>query len=65
MPTKLDLRPITSDEARASRTLAASRTGPVRHVQRAKLLVTMLDDLAVSGSVAGHRAGLNGQSGCA
>jgi transposase len=65
MATKLELRRVLPDEERALRTLAASRTQPVRLVQRAKLLVTMLDDPTVSASVAGRRAGLSGQSGCA
>lgn len=65
MPTKLDLRPVTPEEERTLRALAASRTQPVRLVQRAKLLVMMLDDPAVSASVAGRRAGLSGPSGCA
>jgi transposase len=65
MATKLDLRPVTAEDERALRTLAASRTKPVRLVQRAKLLVTMLDDPTVSASVAGRRAGLSGPSGCA
>ena len=65
MATKLELRPVLPDEKRALRTLAASRTQPIRLVQRAKLLVTLLDDPTVSASVAGRRAGLSGQSGCA
>jgi transposase len=64
MATKLELRPMCPDEERALRTLAASRTQPVRLVQRAKLLVTLLDDPAVGASIAGRRAGLSGQSGC-
>ncbi|MGC4108693.1 MAG: helix-turn-helix domain-containing protein [Thermomicrobiales bacterium] len=65
MPTKLDLRSATPEEERVVLTLAASRTQPVRLVQRAKLLVMLLDDPAVSASVAGRRAGLSGPSGCA
>jgi transposase len=65
MTMKLALRPVTPEEERTLRTLAASRTQPIRLVQRAKLLVTMLDDPTVSASVAGRRAGLSGQSGCA
>lgn len=65
MATKLNLRPVTPEEERVLRTLAASRTQPFRLVQRANLLVTMLDDPKVSASVAGRRAGLSGQSGCA
>lgn len=65
MATKLEPRPVLPDEERALRALAASRTKPVRLVQRAKLLVTMLDVPTVSASGAGRRAGLSGPSGCA
>jgi len=65
MPMKFDLRPVTREEERALRSLAASRTRPVRLVQRATLPVTMLDDPTVSASVTGRRADLIGPSGCA
>ncbi len=65
MATKHGFRPVLPDEERALRALAASRTQPIRLVQRAKPLVTLLDEPTVSASVAGRRAGLSGQSGCA
>lgn len=62
---KLELRPVTPEEERALRKLAASRTAPVRRVQRAKVLVTMLEEPAGGAMAAGRRAGLSGQTGCA
>lgn len=44
MAEKLELRSLTPKEERELRKLAASRTAPARLVQRAKILVTMLDE---------------------
>lgn len=52
-----ELRPGTPEQERALRTLTASPTQPVWLVQRAKLLVTILDGPTVSASVTGLRAG--------
>lgn len=60
---KLELRPVTPEKECSLRTLAVSRTQPVRLVQRGRLLMTMLDDPTVSTSAASSRAGLSGQSG--
>jgi transposase len=62
---KLELRSVTVEEERELRKLAASRTAPARLVQRAKVLVTMLDEPALGAMEAGRRAGFSGQSGCA
>lgn len=65
MPKKLELRSFTGEEERELRKLAASRTAPARLVQRAKILVTMLNEPEIGAMEAGRRAGLSGQSGCA
>lgn len=64
MAKKLELRSVTSEEEQRLRKLAASRTAPARLVQRAKVLVTMLDEPEVGAMEVGRRAG-SGQSGCA
>lgn len=65
MAKKLELRSVMPDEERELRTLAASRTLSARLVQRAKILVTMLDEPEIGATEAGRRAGLSGQTGCA
>ena len=65
MAKKLELRAVTAEEERALRKLAASRTASARLVERAKILVTMLDAPETGAMEAGRRAGLSGQSGCA
>lgn len=65
MAPKLELRSVTPAEERGLRQVAASRTAPARLVQRAKILVTMLDEPGIGAMAAGRRAGLSGQTGCA
>lgn len=65
MAKKLELRAVTTEEERALRKLAASRTAPARLVERAKILVTMLNEPEIGAMEAGRRAGLSGQTGCA
>ena len=65
MAKKLELRSMSAEEERELRKLASSRTAPVRLVQRAKVLVTMLEEPEVGAMEAGRRAGFSGQSGCA
>ncbi len=65
MAKKLEIRSVTADEERELRKLAASRTAPARLVERAKILVTMLDEPEIGAMEAGRRAGLSGQTGCA
>ena len=64
MAKKLELRSVTGEEERELRKLAGSRTAPARLVQRAKVLVTLLDEPEVGAMEAGRRAGFSGQSGC-
>lgn len=64
MAKKLELRSVTPEEERELRKLAASRTAPARLVQRAKILVTLLNEPAVGAMEAGRRAGLSGRTGC-
>ncbi len=64
MAKKLELRSVTDKEERELRKLAASRTAPARLVQRAKVLVTLLDEPEIGAMEAGRRAGFSGQSGC-
>jgi transposase len=61
---KLELRALTSEEEQALRKLAGSRTAPARLVQRAQVLVAMLDEPEIGAMEAGRRAGFSGQSGC-
>jgi transposase len=65
MAKKLELRSVTPEEERELRKLAASRTAPARLVERAKILVTMLNEPEIGAMEAGRRAGLSGQTGCA
>lgn len=57
MAKKLELRPVGVDEEREVRALGASRTAAARLVQRAKVIVFMLDDPALPADAAGRRAG--------
>lgn len=65
MAKKLALRSVTPDEERELRKRAASRTSPARLVERAKILVAMLDEPEIGAMEAGRRVGLRGQTGCA
>jgi transposase len=57
MPKQIELRAATAAEAAELRHLAASRTESVRLVQRARVIVAMLDDPDLPASQAGLRAG--------
>lgn len=57
MPKHVKLRTLTEEESQAVKCLAASRTAPQRSVQRAKIIVAMLEDGALKASDAGLRAG--------
>jgi transposase len=65
MAKRLEIRAVAPEEERELRRWAASRTAPVRLVQRAKVLVAMLDEPGLGAMEAGRRAGFSGQSGCA
>ena len=51
------LREVNEEEAQQLRTLAGSRTEPYRMVQRAKLIVSMLDDKKLTATQASQQAG--------
>ena len=58
------LREVSEIEAKALRKLSKSRTQPYRRVQRAKLLVHMIDDETLTASKAAKQAGFkSGVSG--
>jgi transposase len=57
MPKQIELREATAKEAAELRRLAASRKESVRLVQRARVVVAMLDDPDLPASQAGLRAG--------
>jgi len=57
MRKAVKLRPLTPDEEAAIRKLAASRKAPHRLVQRAQVIVAMLDDPTLYATHAGLRAG--------
>lgn len=65
MAKKLKLRSVTPEEEHTLRKLAASRTAPARLVQRARVIVALLDEAEIGAMEAGRRAGFSGQSGCA
>lgn len=55
------LRSLTTEEEAEVRRLAASRKGSHRLVQRAKVIVAMLDDPQLHATYAGLQAGFGGQ----
>jgi len=57
MPKRIHLRTVTAEEEAAIRRLAASRKEPARLVQRAQVIVAMLDDPELTAGEAGLRAG--------
>jgi len=64
MPKHVRLREVSEAEALEVRRVAKSRTAPVRAVQRAKIIVALLDDPTLNASEAALRAGYRtGQSG--
>lgn len=57
MPKHIKLRTLTEEEAAAVRQLARSRTAAQRSVQRAQIIVALLDAPTLHASRAGRRAG--------
>lgn len=57
MPKQIFLRTVTAEEEVAIRRLAASRKESARLVQRAKVIVAMLDEPGLTACEAGLRAG--------
>jgi len=57
MPKHVKLRTLTEEESQAVKRLAASRTAAMRSVQRAKIIVALLEDPSLKASEAGCRAG--------
>jgi transposase len=65
MANRLHLRPLSEEEELRLRRLAASRTAPVRLVQRARLLQAMLDHPEWSALEAGRSVGYtSAESAC-
>jgi transposase len=62
MPKRIRLRPLTTEEAKEIRRLAASRKEPLRIVQRARVIAAMLDDPNLTAGEAGFQAGFKGDS---
>ena len=60
MPKRIQLRTLTSEEEQEIRRLAKSRKEPLRIVQRARVIVVMLDNPGLAPSRAGERAGFKG-----
>jgi transposase len=64
MPKHVKLRELTDEETQDVRRLAKSRTAPVRAVQRAKVIVALLEEPTLKASEAALRAGYrSAQSG--
>lgn len=61
MRPAVKLRSLTTEEKAEIRRLAASRKAPHRLVQRAKVIVAMLDDPKLHATHAGLKAGFSGQ----
>lgn len=59
MPKRIQLRSLTSEEEREIRRLANARKEPMRLVQRARIIVAMLDDPDLTATEAGMRVGLS------
>ncbi len=57
MPKSLKLRPVSQNEAKMIRRLAASRKEPASLVQRARVIQVLLDNPALSADEAGRIAG--------
>ena len=57
MPKHVKLRELTEEEVQAVRRLARSRTASARAVQRAKIIVALLDEPTLTASDAALRAG--------
>jgi transposase len=59
MPRRILLRPFTIEEKVETERLAASRKKPIRLVQRARIILAMMEDPGLSAGDAGVRAGYN------
>jgi transposase len=57
MPKHIKLRTLTTEEAAEIKRRVASRTDPMRRVQRAKIIAAMAEDPTLTASEAGLRAG--------
>ena len=57
MPARVELRPVSPEEAEALRRLAGSRTAPAAVVQRARIIRTLLDEPALAAGAAARRVG--------
>ena len=66
MPRTLRLRNVSDEEAKQIRKLASSKTQPVRLVQRAKLIQTLLDNpkmyVKKASSLVGYKSDLPGRT---
>lgn len=63
MPERVELRTLTAEEEQTVRQLARARKESIRLVQRARIIVEMLDDPEVSATEAGLRAGFSNPIG--
>ena len=60
MPKRIKLRTLTNEEEQEIRRLAKSRKEPMRIVQRAQIILAMLDNPGLAASRAGEQAGFKG-----
>jgi transposase len=60
MPKRIKLRTLTSEEEQEVRRLAKSRKEPMRIIQRARIIMAMLDNSELAASRAGERVGFKG-----
>lgn len=63
MRERVELRTLTAEEEETVRQLAKARKEPIRLVQRARIIVAMLDDPELSATEAGLRAGFSNAIG--
>jgi transposase len=61
MPKRIRLRPLTTEETKAIRKVAKSRTKPARLVQRAQLIALLLDNPDLTPTEAGLQVGFIGR----
>jgi transposase len=60
MPKRIKLRTLTSEEEQKIRRLAKSRKEPMRIIQRARIIMAMLDNPGLAASRAGEQVGFKG-----
>ena len=60
MPKRIKLRTLTSEEEQEIRRLAKSRKEPMRIIQRARIIMVMLDNPGLAASRAGEQVGFKG-----